>query len=381
MTRRPAGPVFLALVALWLLLAALPASSAGEALRVTATGVGALLGADQARARDEALRDAYRMAAEAAGVHVCSESETRDLQLFYDRVTTRSSGYVRSLRVLSEGPRGDLYRCEVEAWVVPGGPIQEDPQALATLIDMIGNPTVLVLVEDQVSGRREPQGRAFAVLQERLVQVRYHVVDPQQIARLQEKELVDKAAAGDAAAGRILARRFGADVLITGWVQATPNAEVPSSQGSLFSARSRNNLRAVVADTGQVLFSDAGTGKGLRLSFEDACLEALEDSTARAAQQLAWKLPLAYDARSGGARSLQIQLLGCSYEQRGRFLEVLQQMRSVSGVFPREYRGGVALIDFRSGLTSEDIIARLQAAGLRFQVEAVTANRLELRVP
>src|SRR5271165_4790978 len=77
---------------------------------VTVEGVGAVVGRDLARARDDAMVDAYRRALEAAGVTVHSRTTVENFQVLIDEITASASGYIQSLTVLDERSEGKLYR-------------------------------------------------------------------------------------------------------------------------------------------------------------------------------------------------------------------------------------------------------------------------------
>ena len=92
---------------------------ADEPTTVTVDGISAIIGEDRARARDEALRDAYRMALEKADVNISAYTEMVDLVVIKDVVQANVEGYVKSWQIDGEGVRDDgLYFVTITAKVV-----------------------------------------------------------------------------------------------------------------------------------------------------------------------------------------------------------------------------------------------------------------------
>ena len=108
-------------------LLALPAM-ANEAVQVQAKGQAAIYGKDVSQARDKAIDDARRKAVEQAiGSMVSSETVTENFQLISDKILSKSSGYVRRYKILSEGSEEGIYQVTIEA--MPGGVLNSDLQA------------------------------------------------------------------------------------------------------------------------------------------------------------------------------------------------------------------------------------------------------------
>ena len=87
----------------------LPCVQADEPITVTVDGVSTIIGEDRARARDEALRDAYRMALEKAGVNISAYTEMVDLVVIKDVVRANVEGYVKSWQIDGEWKDGNKH--------------------------------------------------------------------------------------------------------------------------------------------------------------------------------------------------------------------------------------------------------------------------------
>lgn len=126
---------------------------AAHAAPVRVKGVGRAP-ADRANAREQALADALRDAVrKGAGVDLVAQTQTRDLQLEYDRVFASAFGHVRDYRVTDQYiDELELYNVEVEATVEPGAPDVGDLQALRMIVRLKESPRVRVEVDEQIDG-------------------------------------------------------------------------------------------------------------------------------------------------------------------------------------------------------------------------------------
>ena len=94
---------------------------------VQAEGVGVIVAKETAVARDRALEDALRKAVEqAVGTMISSDTVVQNYQLLYDRIYSKSRGYIQNYQIVSEGKKGEnLYSVKIRA-SVSSGDIKDD---------------------------------------------------------------------------------------------------------------------------------------------------------------------------------------------------------------------------------------------------------------
>jgi hypothetical protein len=97
-----------------------------ESISVQVDGVGTLKD-DVAAARKMAISDGLRIAVEQAkGVMVKGETEVKDFAALRDEVVSKTRGFVRTYKILSEKQEGNIYRVTLEVEVM-----LSDPKAAA----------------------------------------------------------------------------------------------------------------------------------------------------------------------------------------------------------------------------------------------------------
>ena len=336
---------------------------------VEADGVASVVAGDLARARDEALLDAYRRALETAEVRVHSRTETRNFQVLIDEVSAGGTGYLESLQVTGERTDGPLYRLHIRALAVPAG--TSDPRdALAALLAMMDDPTVAV----GIRGSGPYAGGAEAALTAQFVRAGYLVVQ-----RTPAMGAAVAAVAGEADRRQTVlsSARAAADIVVAGAVDTAPLGAVRIDTETSESAEAALRLRVVVGATGQTLFSGVFKGAALHVTPEAAMRQASRIAGERAGARLIWEVAHDYATLIRGNRSVQVVVLA---RDLGRVATLVTRMRAIRGVdgraYLRRYDGGVGVIDVTSAFPMRTLVSKLEALGLH--AVAAEANRVVL---
>ncbi len=356
----------------------LPVVHAAESITVTVDGVGTLIGNDSARARDEALRDAYRMALEKAGVNMSTYTEMVDLVVIKDVVRAEVSGHVTSWEIEDEGVRGDgLYYVTITAKVVKAPIKKDDKEALRLIIDMMGNPRFIVLVDESNNGEKPPFSTLEATLTEALTDYGYHSIDPTQKKIIEDTEDARRAIGGDTKVAQKLAVRMQVDVIITGKVYTEKLPKNEYFEGTNWvSSKAYSTVRAVIAETGQILDVTSPDKPGAGLTFNDAGTKAIKQCGNSMADDLIWNIPQHIDVYGG--KTIQLQVNGIEYSDYSKLTGELRNMRKVTYVFPRGWeKDQPAVYDVKTMGNAEALAARLEAFGM--EIVRFSMNKVEVK--
>ncbi len=121
-------------------------SNAQDEKTVTVTGVGFISDGNKEKARETALQDARRMAiSQAFGTYVQSETQVENFVTVRDAISTNTTGFIKSDKIIKETPLSDRYEVEIEA-TVSLQPIKQDAQVLA---DMVGGINFIVIYDNR----------------------------------------------------------------------------------------------------------------------------------------------------------------------------------------------------------------------------------------
>jgi len=318
--------------------------------------------------KDEALNDALRKAVEqGVGVVVTSRSEVRDFQLVYEQILTEARGYVRRYTVKSEGWEGERrYYVEIEA-VVSTAEIKSDWVALKFILKQKGNPTFLVAVVDRVDGRTERDSSvaemeiAGFMLEKDIEMVNKRISDE---ALKKEKEAAR--VAGDKDKLVALAKRFAADMVLIGVVEA-----VHEKTKKVYGAVQRTwynvtySLQAVRSDDGFIVASLSKTisldGDGCAEGRREAAMKALKNGAKRAAEEALSLIIKKWQKELLTGAPVTLLVKNTSYADAKRLRERIKKIRFTTVHRPMEFSSKVATIYLRTPFTAERFLEKMIA--------------------
>ncbi|MDZ7412253.1 MAG: flagellar assembly protein T N-terminal domain-containing protein, partial [candidate division KSB1 bacterium] len=173
---------------------------------IEAVGTGTIFEGDVAGARDRAIDDALRQAVEQAlGTYIESETRVQNYQVVDDNILSWTRGYVRNYTILSDYKKTpELYEVRLKAEVELGD-LQRDAEAVKNLIERMGNPRVMVLIDEQNVGDPTGHFRWFEVnmtaaetaIMQKFMDSDFPVVDPGTVRENIKREQVLAALQGD----------------------------------------------------------------------------------------------------------------------------------------------------------------------------------------
>ncbi|MEJ2627940.1 MAG: flagellar assembly protein T N-terminal domain-containing protein, partial [bacterium] len=146
--------IFLTLLISNLQLTAQDISDSAESKKVVATGTGSIFDNNIAKARDDAIEDALRRALEQTlGTMIEAETFVENYQVIDDNIFSETKGYIQNYQVVREQKRNDyLYEVMVTA-VVSMENLQNDLEAIATLMRRKNMPRMMVMIDEKNIGK------------------------------------------------------------------------------------------------------------------------------------------------------------------------------------------------------------------------------------
>lgn len=371
----------LVLTSLSLLIAFVPSFMAlSESVAITAEGVGEIVSGEKARARDEAINDAFRRAIEKAiGTYISSETKMENMQVIKDEISVRSRGYVTDYEVISEEEKEDLYRVKIKAWI-KSTPLQKD---LANIIKTCGDPKMVVFIQETNLGRRQPFSTIGSSLRSYFQDKGFHLVSRSQVEKIKNNVMAQKTLEGDMEAAVSLANNFEADVLVTGkaYTEFITQKTVRSTQ--MYSTKAYTDIRAVITQQAQIVSSFNEMTTEFDMSKKSAGNKALTKISENIGGELSLDIVDAFcSAPSGPSRSVQLVFTNInSYSRFISIMDRLKQIREVKSVHQRLFDIPVAKLDLDLTLRAEDLAYKLeQLKEFDLSITKFTQSKIELEV-
>lgn len=363
---------------------------------VTAEGVGVIVAKETAVARDRALEDALRKAVEqAVGTMISSDTVVQNYQLLYDRIYSKSRGYIQNYQIVSEGKKGEnLYSVKIRA-SVSSGDIKDDLSALGLLMERKHNPRVMIFFAEQNVGEPGPSfwwdGKravtnlsiAETAINSRFLAKQFPIVDSQAAAKnirltnaYRKPDLSNDAA-------RSLGNQFDAELVIVGKALAKYIGQIEGTTMKSFSATV--TARAIRTDNGAVIAAANASVPAAHIDSVAGGSKALELASIKIADQLIKKIVDVWTREVSSTTTVQVVVSGLtSYGDFVKFKHILRdRIRGIQAIHQRKVGGGKALIDVDikgDAQSMAEALATKSFEALSVNVKDVSQNRIEVEV-
>lgn len=364
------------LLALTLTLNLATASFAAPEVQTVTVDGEAAIGSDPARAREEAVAQANRLAVEQAmGVYVVSETEIRDMVVVRDSILTKASGYISGYKILSESKANGIYKVKVQA-NVSVAPLVDQLAKLGLLRDWT---VAVVLVSN--AGVRASNEAAKTRLNEFMLSRGFKLADNQAVVALNNPEVLKQLQKGNYMAAVPILRDQGVDVLVVGTTLTRVNAEgAIETYGGIKTVMSQGQLdaRLIRVDTGEILAAKSFQGVAGGSSNDIAESKSIEKAAASAGEYFSLeiaKLPAATSA------VVQLTIRGLSFNREREFRNALGKVPGLRKVSRAIYRNQVAQyeLDYQGKADSlaEAMADATALKPFKFDITSVSSGAIE----
>ncbi|NOY61485.1 MAG: hypothetical protein GXO75_21440 [Calditrichaeota bacterium] len=354
--------VILLLVALLLL----PAQSPGQGLQVQTVGVGSITYGDVAAARDRAIDDALRKAVEQAlGTYIDSQTKVENYMVVEDRILNWSRGYVSNYKILSEGKKApEVYEVQVAA-TVDQSDLKNDADAVRNLIQGMGNPRVMFMIDEQNIGDSPDRYHYFQVdmnvaetaMINRFMEKNFDVVDPATVRQSRERDSIVAAINGDPQAAKAIATRLNAEVVVTG--KAIAKVASGFNLAGMKSCQANITARVIDidADVGTILATGSKHAAFPHIDEVTGGTKAIEKAANALADELINKILEKWRGKYYSMNNVKLMVMGLgSYTEASNFKNSLQYaVRGAKNVFQRNIVAGTAEFDVQISGNAEQL--------------------------
>ncbi len=348
---------------------------------------------------DSARRDAVRNAVESvAGTYISSKTLVENFQVTLDEIYSQAQGFVTSVEILSvmQGEDGCRLHARVDVDTNPNALLMSrlntivmlsDPRIAIVILDKEASSHSLLSSSNADEGYESTNSHDLIVeeaLNERLLDVGFtHVVDANQVARLQSSELLNSIYQGTTAL-TVESEDRPIDYLVLGKCRADAyKVRVPDGKGGyretlLQSARAVLEIRLIDYATGNIVATFSAEGQGVENTPEMAQVKAKQAASAVAAQKLEEKF---HKVAAKAFQGLQITVKTPDRTQVDRLMQALRGLPGVQNVYFREMSNGKAILDVDSA-QKPHVLARLlqEQAGMNIYVLSISGSEMKISV-
>ena len=343
-----------------------------------------------------ASRDAARQAVESVtGTYIASRTLMENYAITLDEIYAQAQGFVTGIEVLASEQTH-------EGWHVKAR-VDVDDRADSALISrlnmvaLLNDPRIVVVVMKKESEQlplfshsnvgMESESRTShdvlseQVLNEQLLEAGFsHVVEANQVARLQNDEFLNSIYRGETGLVTDSGNR-PVDYLVLGLSETHAyDINLPDGKGgyrktNMQSAGAELSLRIVDYATGKIVASIKTGGRGADNSAALAENSARKDAAVKAASKLEEKFKkTAMKVHQG----LTVTVKADSLEKVELLAASLREVAGVQNAILRTFNGGVGVIDVQSVQKPHVLAAELKRMGLKVYVSSISSSELKL---
>ena len=346
---------------------------------VTAEGVAAITPSkDKLKAEEEALTDAMRNAVEqGVGVYVDSQTVTKNYQLIRDNILAKARGIVKSYDVLDKKVENDLVRIKISA-VVSLSQLREDLAAIGLYKQLLSYPTMMVLGVEKLDGIVLDQFIVGNIMNEKLLEKTFDLVDKDQIQALQKRDV--EGAVDDYNLAVTLARRFGADIIVTYKANVTTDGREYNSimKQDLYKCTANVEAKVINASSARMAGAKTVRQKGASEGKDNAANTALERSAKELYEPLIKQILDAWqEAGTGGGQWVEVRVSNLNFKDQMTLYTGLKNMKGINSVKKPQMEKNVVMFAVQGTLTGFDVADKLtQIKELKLEIVDYSQNQV-----
>lgn len=338
-----------------------------DLVEVTVTG--------QGEDKDEAVRDALRKAVEkGSGAFVYSQSEVKDFALLRDTIMVRAAGFVQSYKVLSAVEAIDgTWLVKIKAVVTVKG-IKDAWATVTTMLKQVGHPKLMVFINEKIGASTVADSTVQTRIENLLLKSGFHLVNREQLKEIDRKDLAAAVAEDNPAKLQAVAKRFGAQLFISGSANATAGVRKIVAGIRLHTYQAEANVRCYRSDTGQLLSSIPGTStRGVDRVWRSAAKKSLDLQGRQIAPMVRDDILRFWRDALSGRGEVQFHVQGLSFKQYVALKKALLEIKQVKEASGR-FHNGVAEFSIQSDVGAEKLAEKIIEVIENVEITDVSKN-------
>lgn len=336
-------------------------------VEVTVTGAGV--------SEEDALRDAMRKAVEqGAGTLISSQSETKDFALVRDTVLARAAGFIQSKTIISKNTLPDgTWEVKITATVSIQG-IEDTWGAVTTLLGQMGRPKIMVFIREKIAENVQDDSTVQTRIENILLKSGFLLVDKNQLKEIDLKDLAAAAAEDSPAKIQAIAKRFGAQIFITGTANCTPGPRSEVGGVLLFPYQAEANIRTFRSDTAQMLSSIPGSPvRGVDRVWRSAAQKALDAQAQVTAPRVLTDILTFWQEALAGRGEVQLHVEGVTFTQYMALKKKLKDVKQIKDLSAK-FANQIVECSLQSDVNAETLAEKIAEALTELEITDVSQN-------
>ena len=340
-------------------------------VEVTVTG--------QGMTREEAMRDAQRKAVEqGAGTFIYSHSQTKDFELVKDTILARSAGFVQSAEEVSAKQNADgVWEVKVKAVVSVKG-IEDTWGVVTNLLQQIGRPKIMVALTEKIDAKAQEDSTVQTRIENLLLKSGFLLVNKDQLKEIDKKDIAAAAAEDNPAKIQAVAKRFGAQLFITGSSNAVSSGAREVYGVQLFNYGANGDIKCYRSDTAQLLASQNGTAESSDRNPGNSAKKSLSELGNSLGPKVQFDILRFWQDAVAGRGEVQLQVENIEFAESVKLKNALKEIKGVNDV-TRKYSNKIAEYSVQCDVNAEQLAEKIAETFKNIEITDVTQNVIKAK--
>ena len=325
-------------------------------------------------AKKRALSDAQKNAVEmSVGVYVNAVTRVEKSMLVEQKILSKTNGYIKKYKILSEGAENGIYKIKIEAMVKIEEINRDINDAGLNQPARVPNLLFSVLIDDRIDNIENKDKVSENIIAEKLLSKNYKLGQ----INTQDKSLLSNLAS-DPEGQKNLGETFKSDVLVTGESSATLFKE--KVMGNLISYNANISFKIIKISESALIYSNSFSSGGLGITKEAAAKEAMKRAALLASEDV-FKV-LEERLRKFNYITMVVKNVN-TINQLNEVMRALEDVTEISNITITSFANGVAKIKLDTGVENASTIVNeieLLVENVVLEVTSITKDFIEMKI-
>ena len=329
-------------------------------------------------ARQRALEDSFRNAVrKILGTMVTAESYTQNAISIDDSIVTKAKGYIKTYDILGEQKDKESILLKVKV-ILSIEPIKDDLTAMKILIDAMGNPRIVQLIDED---GQETISHSYAAEQITKIFTKngFNCVDPFSTGNITEKEILNAFEKGDFFG--LDSDKLKADILMLGKgrVENITNIEISGLIGCIVNL----DIKVIRIETGKIVTEQSTRINGVGANRESAYKNAFSKAGEDISDLLIDEIIKAWGSSLLNGRDISLEVSVDDYAKLKDFKKRVSHLFGVKQISQKYFKDGKALFLLKftgSAQTLAEIISTTYFMDIKVAIAELSNDVVKVKI-
>ena len=329
-------------------------------------------------ARQRALEDSFRNAViKILGTMVTAESYTQNAISIDDSIATKAKGYIKTYEILEEQKGEESILLNVKV-VLSIEPIKDDLTAMKILIEAVGNPRIILLIDED---GQETIRHSYAAEQITKIFTKngFNCVDPFSTGNITEKEILNAFEKGDFFG--LDSDKLKADILMLGKgrVENITNIEISGLIGCIVNL----DIKVIRTETGKIVTEQSTRINGVGANRESAYKNAFSKAGEDISDLLIDEIIKAWGSSLLNGRDISLEVSVDDYTKLKDFKKRVSHLFGVKQISQKYFKDGKALFLLKftgSAQTLAEIISTTYFMDIKVAIAELSNDVVKVKI-